>query len=141
MDCSAAALKLDRGALKAPMVILEGMVAFGGQTLNGGDFLVAKGGNRQLARPDSIAIHVHGTGPALRHATTVFGTWQVQVIPQNPQDWRGGVHFYLANFPVDFYIKFCHRIIVFLNDKIVVQEPLSAFVLLPTQKSLLFSLK
>lgn len=63
---------------------LNGMITIFRKTFNGSDRLFADGGYRQLAGAHGRSVQMYGTGSALGDAATVFGAYEIEVIPQNP---------------------------------------------------------
>ena len=71
------------------------------EPLDGGDFLVADGADRRDAGANGLAVQMHGTGAAERHAATVFGAGQTHGISQHPQQRRLRVYIDLDGAPID----------------------------------------
>src|SRR4051794_32124860 len=88
--------------------LLNGMVAFFGQTLDGGDSFVSNRRYRKLAGTHSRTIEVDGTGAALGNTTSIFCTDKVEMVPQHPQHRCSRVNVYLLRFSVDIEIEDCH---------------------------------
>jgi len=51
---------------------------------------------------------VDGAGSALGDAAAVFGTHELQVVAQHPEQRRGRVHVHLSGLAVDVEREACH---------------------------------
>src|SRR3989475_2910403 len=82
--------------------LLHGMRAGGRQPFDGDDLI---GGlhapDRHSAGAHQRAVDVHGTGSALRDATTILGARQAHLLADGPQQRRVGLHLHLTDPAID----------------------------------------
>ena len=79
------------------------------QSLQGGDLFAGDAAHRQHARARFLAIHQHGTGPALRQSTAELRTAQLEVIPQHVEQRRVSGHLDLATRAIDGHRDAWHQ--------------------------------
>jgi len=81
--------------------LLDGMIAFLGETFDGGDFLAGDGGNRRDAGTGGFSVDVNGTSSAERHAAAELGAGHVQGVAQDPEQGHLGINVYGLGFSVE----------------------------------------
>src|SRR4051812_31439566 len=64
--------------------LLQGMIALGGQTFDGGDLLAERVADRRLAGANGLAVDVNRAGAAETCAATEFRTGHLQLLADDP---------------------------------------------------------
>src|SRR6478609_1229028 len=72
-----------------------------GEALDRRDLGVDRSAHRERAGPCRHAIHVHGAGAALRDAAAVLGAGEADVLPDRPEQRRGGIDVDVVIFAID----------------------------------------
>src|SRR6266403_2558719 len=73
-----------------------------GDGFDGGYFFSGGRADRGHARPDSLSVLMHGTGPTQRHAAAKLGSGQPQNIAHIPQQRQIGIAVVGMFYAVDF---------------------------------------
>ena len=80
--------------------LLHGMAAIGGKTLDGSDFFASDAGNLGDARTRGLAVDMHGTRAAERHAAAELRAGHVQRVAQDPKQRHVRADFDALSFAV-----------------------------------------
>ena len=80
---------------------LDGMTAGRGKAFDRCDVLSGHRRNRCDAAANCIAVNVHGTGAAERHAASEFGAGHIERVAKNPEQGHVGIDIDCCGFSVE----------------------------------------